>query len=394
MAMKDLLAHIERRIPPDKPEKKIVHPSKDEIFKLPCYPLRDNILSPNIPEDSKAQFSVMSYNILADCYAYNAGYWYCDSLDTVVRHESLMKELSILGYATVLCFQEVTHKYFSYLLQPALTSLGYEGIYQQKDKRHKSSPKSEDGLAIFYNKHKCTLISTQPIILNQLMIEAWKGVVGNVRMEDSCYRDTVGLLTAFSIDGQVVSIGNVHLHFDWMRPDIQSLQGCMCLGKLVEFANFHDSSGYVYCGDFNSQTFTELYTLLTCGYISADSKQAFLHPSLSVSVKKTEFTKSKPHMIPYFQIFEKCYTIPQTVKSAYLTIQGSEPLYTNYTGDFHGCLDYIFYSEGLIPMSILALPDEKDMRSEVALPNSVMSSDHLSLKAEFNIVTTNKDNKI
>ena len=391
MAMSDLLAHVDMRLQPDKQEAKIVHPSESERFQLPNYPLRDRVASPNIAPILDKQFSVLSYNILADCYAHTAGYWYCKNLEQTSRYESLMKELSSLNYATILCFQEVTKDYFFSLLQPALSSLGYEGVYQQKDKQHKKSSNSRDGLATFYQKDRCILLASQPIIVNALLVNTWKAKLGNTDMADSCYKDTVGLLTAFSIEGKIVSVGNVHLWFDWCRPDVQSLQGCMLLHELVEFAKTHKSFGYVYCGDFNSQVWTELYHLLTQGTMSADGKKDFLHPSLSVTIKNTQLFKPKTQTIPYYKIFEKHYTVSETVKSVYATIQGSEPQYTNYTGDFHGCLDYIFYSAGIVPMSVVTLPEEKDMKSEVALPNSVMSSDHLSLKAEFSI--SNREDK-
>ena len=385
MAMSDLLAHVDRKLQPEKQANKIVHPSESERFQLPNYPIRDQVTSPNIPSIHDKQFSVISYNILADCYAHNAGYWYCKNLERTVRHESLMKELSSLNHATILCFQEVTKDYFSFLLQPALSSLGYEGVYQQKDKRHKKSSNSQDGLATFYQKDRCILLATRPVIVNELMVKAWKSKFGNTEMSDSCYKDNVGLLTAFSIEDKIVSIGNVHLYFDWCRPDVQSLQGCMLLHELMVFAKTHKSFGYLYCGDFNSQTCTELYSLLTQGTMSADGKKDFLHPTLSITIKNTQLFKPKTQTVPYYKIFENYYTVSETLKSVYSTIQGSEPLYTNYTGGFHGCLDYIFYSDGIEPISVVALPEEKTMRSEVALPNSVMSSDHLSLKAGFSI---------
>ena len=388
--MSDLLAHVDKRLQPNKQEK-IVHPNESERFQLPSYPIRDRVISPNLPPGHDTQFSIISYNILADCYAQNAGYWYSKIIEQTSRHESLMKELSSLKHATILCFQEVTKDYFLSLLQPALSSLGYEGVYQQKDKQHKKASNSQDGLATFYQKDRCVLLATQPVIVNELMIKAWKAKFGDTDMRDWCYKDTVGLLTAFSIEDKIVCVGNVHLYFDWCRPDLQSLQGCMILQELVKFAKTHKSIGYLYCGDFNSQVWTELYNLLTRGTMSADGKKDFLHPNLSFTIENTELFKPKTQSIPYFKIFEKYYTVSETVKSVYSTIQGSDPLYTNYTGDFHGCLDYIFYSDGVVPISVVALPEEKDMRSEVALPNSVMSSDHLSLKAEFSI--SNREDK-
>ena len=396
MAMDDLVSHVKEKLAAKSSRGKIVHPAKSELFILPHYPLRDRIVSPHAPPagDTTTEFSVLSYNILADCYAHSAGYWYCSSLCHLRRHESLMGELSVLDYGSVLCFQEVTEEYFSSLLLPSLREKGYEGVFHQKGQRHKKSAKSEDGLATFYKQDRCFLFSQQPIVLNDLMVGAWKHRFGNDKLTDSCYRDTVALLTAFSIDYKIVTVANVHIHFDWMRPDVQALQACLVLSKLVEFAKTTKSCAYLFCGDFNSQPSSAQYQLLTGGALTAEMKAAFVQSSSTIPVKRTEMLfKSTIDYVPYFEVFRDLYQIPEAVKSAYLTVQGSEPDYTNYTGDFHGCLDYIFYSEGLCPCSVLSLPSESELRSEVALPNSVMSSDHLSIKAEF-MLTSGEDTQV
>ena len=393
--MEELVAHVKNQVFTDRPAKTGLHPTKSKLFVLPHYPPRDRIMSHGPkPGGSPTQFSVVSYNILADCYAKHAGYWYCTTLSPLLRHDSLMKELSALSYGCVLCFQEVTERYFSSLLLPSLRAMGYEGVFQQKNKSHRKSAKSEDGLATFYRLDKCVLLASQSVVLNDLMANAWKHKIGNNRMADMCYRDTVSLLTAFSIEDKIVSIANVHIHFDWMRPDVQALQACLVMSKLVEFANTYKSCGYLYCGDFNSQPSTALYQLLTGGALTVEMRAEFLHSSLPVPVKKTDLLfKTTTESIPFFEIFQDSYRISETVKSAYLTVQGYEPYYTNYTADFHGCLDYIFYSDGLSPTSVLSLPDERELRSEVALPNSVMSSDHLSIKAEFRIAIYSGEDK-
>ena len=391
MAFDDLVADAKKQVIGDTPRVKIVHPSKSELFVLPHYPLRDTIVSPHVPPagGTATQLSVLSYNILADCYAHSTEFWYCNTLSPLLRHDSLMKELSAVSYGSILCFQEVTEQYFSSLLLPYLSGLGYGAVFQQKSNRHKESARSEDGVATFYKLDKCVLMAQQPIVINELMGSSWKHKFGNSSMPDTCYRDTVALLTAFSIEDKIVSVANVHILFDWLRPDVRALQGCLVLNKLVEFANTNKSCAYLYCGDFNSQPSTALYHLLTAGVLTAEMRAHFQRSSSLVPVENTEKTTE---FVPYFELFRDLYQIPETVKSAYLTVQGHEPHYTNYTGDFQVCLDYIFYSRTLYPSSVLSLPSERDLRSEVALPNSVMSSDHLSMKAEF-VISTPEDTK-
>ena len=61
-------------------------------------------------------------------------------------------------------------------------------------------------------------------------------------------------------------------------------------------------------------------------------------------------------------------------KSAYKQVTGSEPKFTNCNGSpppgFVGTLDYIFYSGGITPVSIMDLPSlEECMHEGGNLPN-------------------------
>jgi hypothetical protein len=67
--------------------------------------------------------------------------------------------------------------------------------------------------------------------------------------------------------------------------------------------------------------------------------------------------------------------------SAYFSIQEKEPKFTNFTHNFIGTLDYIFYSKNskLECVNVLDLPTDLD----APLPDASWPSDHLPLKAEF-----------
>merc|ERR1712190_365308 len=56
----------------------------------------------------------------------------------------------------------------------------------------------------------------------------------------------------------------------------------------------------------------------------------------------------------------------------------------NYTEDFKGTLDYIFFSsETLTVLAISQVDDESQLMQETALPSSTRPSDHVSLVATF-----------
>ncbi|PRD32059.1 UNVERIFIED_CONTAM: Pde12 [Trichonephila clavipes] len=56
------------------------------------------------------------------------------------------------------------------------------------------------------------------------------------------------------------------------------------------------------------------------------------------------------------------------------------PEYTNYTQDFHGCLDYIFYSKNNLEVTdVVPMPNHEHVTAQVALPNDYFPSDHIAL---------------
>ncbi|ESS28551.1 endonuclease/exonuclease/phosphatase family protein [Toxoplasma gondii VEG] len=69
-------------------------------------------------------------------------------------------------------------------------------------------------------------------------------------------------------------------------------------------------------------------------------------------------------------------------QSAYKEVLGEEPRFTNYTRDFQGCLDYLFFRNATVK-AVLSIPDDCELKREVALPNSRFPSDHVALMADF-----------
>ena len=68
--------------------------------------------------------------------------------------------------------------------------------------------------------------------------------------------------------------------------------------------------------------------------------------------------------------------------SVYKEVMGSEPIFTNYTDHYTGCLDYIWISSSLIiPVKVSVLPSESEIKScgDIRLPNPKYPSDHLAL---------------
>lgn len=74
----------------------------------------------------------------------------------------------------------------------------------------------------------------------------------------------------------------------------------------------------------------------------------------------------------------------QSLKSSYFEVQGKEPSFTNYTGEFIGTLDYIWYTSDRVEVcSVLEHVSESIIKPHIGNPNFQFPSDHLSLKATF-----------
>ena len=75
---------------------------------------------------------------------------------------------------------------------------------------------------------------------------------------------------------------------------------------------------------------------------------------------------------------------------------GKEPLFTNYTERFIGCLDYILYNEGDGNLSIEGtgpLMDISYVKNIVTLPSNTIPSDHLPLQVDFSFSPSHSSNQ-
>ena len=60
------------------------------------------------------------------------------------------------------------------------------------------------------------------------------------------------------------------------------------------------------------------------------------------------------------------------------------PPYTNYTVNFKGTLDHIFYNEeALTLLQLLDIPTESELIKDKAIPSLKYPSDHLRIEAQF-----------
>lgn len=64
------------------------------------------------------------------------------------------------------------------------------------------------------------------------------------------------------------------------------------------------------------------------------------------------------------------------------------PMYTNYTPEFSGCLDYIFYEKNKLEVEqVIPMPSIEELTVHIGLPSIVLPSDHISLCADLKWIT-------
>lgn len=342
-------------------------------------------------------FRVVSYNILADNYAKDEFaqkvlFPYCPpyAMDISYRQQLLLKEIP--GYnADLICLQECGFKLFENNLQPALETMGFEGLMRCK------GGETPEGEATFFRKSKFSLITRHDIILKEALLNdsAQAAILDHVSpipilLETLTKRNTVvqlSILKVLGFEKRYLCAVNTHLYYKPTYPHIRLLQSAIILNHIQkvisqfcsgdadggvnvqadadhvspQIANdgmhAHPQVAVLFCGDFNSGPRTGLVELLTTGRVDST------HRDWTLCEDKEEHctTLSINHD---WHLFSAC----------------GFPAFTNYTGGFKGTLDYIFGDKRYLEVeSVVPLPSEDDLSSHLALPSVVMPSDHLAL---------------
>ncbi|XP_055888209.1 uncharacterized protein LOC106076991 isoform X1 [Biomphalaria glabrata] len=324
-------------------------------------------------------FSVVSYNILADCHLKRGDYSYVKPqfLETVYRHFLLMKELTYLD-GDIVCLQEVNPSYYNSHLLPEMIKRGYTGSFMKRTKDY-----WDEGAATFVRKSKFAVVSSQSISLRDLAYKAVNGLNLNPEISEAAKkyldRADVILLTQvkFLKTNEIITICNIHVLYDLEALDVQCIEVACAIKELVTNSG-SDLNPHIICGDFNSMYNSPAYQLVKDGYLIDNNIKKL---QAIQALELTDNTVSKAivnHMWGAFQ------HTSSSLQSAYYTIMQREPLCTTYTKSSYGTLDYIFFSSlSLHVIGVLETLDDKVVRRLGGLPSSSVPSDHLSLKAVF-----------
>ncbi|XP_017084023.1 CCR4-NOT transcription complex subunit 6 isoform X2 [Drosophila eugracilis] len=347
-------------------------------------------------------FTVMCYNVLCDKYATRQMYGYCPSwaLCWEYRKKSIIDEIRHYA-ADIISLQEIETEQFYHFFLPELKNDGYEGIFSPKSRAKTMSEverKYVDGCAIFFRASKFTLIKESLIEFNQLAMANAEG--SDNMLNRVMPKDNIGLAALLKVKenawepmsevtqiSQPLLVCTAHIHWDPEFCDVKLIQTMMLSNELktiIDEASHSFRPGHkndsnavqlLLCGDFNSLPDSGVVEFLGKGRVSMDHldfKDMGYKSCLQrlLSNDTNEFTHS-------FKL-----------ASAY-----NEDImpHTNYTFDFKGIIDYIFYTKtGMVPLGLLG-PVSNDWLREnkvVGCPHPHIPSDHFPLLVELELMHT------
>ena len=269
---------------------------------------------------------------------------------------------------------------------------GFEGVYKQKTRQAMGLSGKVDGCALFWRRTKFHLIESYSIEFNELAQRQVQTEMGlNPRSEvgatilNKLSKDNVAQLVVLELAQQSlaartnrgepsqVCIANTHLYSNKDCPDVKLWQTLHLLQELETFVMARGASlPLMICGDFNSTPDSAVYDLL--------SRQA-VHPGHpDVNIANDE---NGPNVLPDVMSI----THQHMLGSVYSSVLGEEPKFTNYTMNFQGVLDYMWYStQSLRPLSAAPIPEESVLlRHGDALPSTQYSSDHIMQISDMQI---------
>ncbi|KAF5270457.1 hypothetical protein FQA39_LY08335 [Lamprigera yunnana] len=327
-------------------------------------PFNERHLYTNTWLKEQNQLRVVSYNILSNLYAEIVPEpLHCSphAISIHYRKELILKEL--LGYqADVICLQEVEQNIYNLDIKPKLSNT-YRGSF------HKKGFKIPVGLACFFNVEKFRSIEVNQIVFreelptNPLFADTWNLISQCNTLKDRILKLPTSLQVTVlqsKIPDENVIIANVQL-YDHVKANLERLVQCSIALDYIKdiynkYKHFMVGIIYVKITPLRYVPTSQVYQFIMNGFIQCTVK---------TDIGKSEKTISLRH--------------PFQFGSAYGT-----PKYTNYSIDFKGCLDYIFYdSTSLDVIDCVPLPDESVLVKNVALPNEVFPSNHLALVASY-----------
>lgn len=338
--------------------------------------------------NDKDRLRVFSYNVLAESYATIDRYFYCPSwaLDWNYRKQRLLQEM--LAYdCDILCLQEVEAIQYSAFFQPEMAKAGYSGVFAPKSRaRTMEDWGSVDGCVIFFKKNKFSVVEEHVVEYQSIGMtkhkdfqddpEAFSRLITKDNIAIIVILQLIGeqssppnngkspMKNKWGAKGRHVLISNTHIHWNPDHADVKLMQVHLLLEQIAQITGPHTKwykIPMILCGDFNSSADSGPYELISSGRLA---------PFHNDFCGFNYGTYTKQGMQHNFHL-----------NSAYSPL--GEPSFTNYTADFVGVLDYLWFTSDSLSVSKVLQPVDEEVVKVTRLPNAYMPSDHISILSEF-----------
>jgi len=239
-----------------------------------------------------------------------------------------------------------------------LTALGYKNVFLRKNNS------KHDGCLIGVKRDRLDIMESVELDMN---------LNHEYEKEPDFQRGSVALLAKIRDirDPKItLSVVCTHIFWDPKFEHVKYLQMSL-ICKLLE-NTVKETDNLVVCGDFNSTPNTNVVNLLMTKGIpvlqstESQSEKGLdvmkkVHLGLDSFLKKFEFDNTYRH---YGQVVDQAEEYPA---------------YTNYTHDFKGTLDHIFFSKNRFEVKgLLGIPKPHEIIGKT-LPNEEHPSDHLPI---------------
>ncbi|KAJ1437936.1 Endonuclease/exonuclease/phosphatase [Sesbania bispinosa] len=349
------------------------------------------------PLTSPERFTVASYNILADRNASQHRDLYVKVPSRYINWDRRKRVIctELFGWdPDIICLQEVD-KYFE--LSNILVKAGYAGSYKRR------TGDTVDGCAMFWKADKFRLLDGE-----------------SIQFKDIGLRDNVAQLLVFEMcesDSRRLLVGNIHVLYNPNRGEVKLGQIRFLSSRAQTLSEKWGNAPVVLAGDFNSTPQSGIYK-----FLSSSELDIMLYDRKEISGQKrcrpAQVLDERKDTVGPFILLDgllNCWTDeevktatgdsechlavhPLKLNSSYATVNGStstrgfngEPIATSYHSKFLGTVDYLWYTDGIVPTRVLDTVPISDLLRAGGLPCKKVGSDHLALVSEFSFSVTHE----
>tara|TARA_B110000971_G_scaffold220911_1_gene266024 strand:+ start:1166 stop:2161 length:996 start_codon:yes stop_codon:yes gene_type:complete len=324
-----------------------------------------------IKKKSRNKIRIATYNILGQCLVkyHKEKHVNPKIYEWNYRFNKIKNE--VIKYSPdIFCFQEVQNNLFYNSISPTFRKGKYFGLFVPQ-KTHKKDTRlnkcnGDIGVSVFFRTTKYNLIDFHTF--NYLdHAKKYLKKSNNLKFLDRINRRFSCLIMIFEEikTSKKFLFSTVHLESSPLYEDVKNFQMYILLQHIQMMTK--NKMPVIIAGDFNSRRNSSTYVGMITGNSINKYNQERLHN------KNKEFIKTPKNFTEI------------NFKSAYKSIFGKEPKYTNYTKQFKDTLDYIFVNDKIRVIGALQEIEPQKLERYRLLPNNQLPSDHIIQVADIEL---------